>query len=237
MQQNKWVRKRTGFTLIELLVVIAIIAILAAILFPVFARARENARRASCQSNLKQIGLGMMQYSQDYDEKLVPMWNYTGGAATPPLVWWEDNIQPYVRSYQLFICPSQSPPSGYTYGRPPGLPNPLYSSYVLNNVTNPSLDTGQGYIYGVHNGPSVSAGKSLAAIDDVATTISMFDGGVTKEVTVWDRTDIGATAAGVCGATGCVLKRHLEGANFLFFDGHVKFLGRSQPNMWTIKSD
>jgi prepilin-type N-terminal cleavage/methylation domain-containing protein len=62
-------RKRTGFTLIELLVVIAIIAILAAILFPVFARARENARRASCQSNLKQIGLAVYQYTQDYDEK------------------------------------------------------------------------------------------------------------------------------------------------------------------------
>src|SRR5690606_6779733 len=61
---------KRGFTLIELLVVIAIIAILAAILFPVFARARENARRASCQSNLKQIGLGLMQYTQDYDERL-----------------------------------------------------------------------------------------------------------------------------------------------------------------------
>src|SRR5687767_10691477 len=60
--------RKTAFTLIELLVVIAIIALLAAILFPVFARARENARRAGCQSNLKQIGLGIMQYSQDYDE-------------------------------------------------------------------------------------------------------------------------------------------------------------------------
>ena len=66
---------KKAFTLIELLVVIAIIAILAAILFPVFARARENARRASCQSNLKQIGLGLIQYSQDYDEQLTPAWS------------------------------------------------------------------------------------------------------------------------------------------------------------------
>ena len=69
-------RKKFGFTLIELLVVFAIIAILAAILFPVFARARENARRASCQSNLKQIGLGIMQYTQDYDEKMPRMFYY-----------------------------------------------------------------------------------------------------------------------------------------------------------------
>src|SRR5688500_6579567 len=77
---------RNGFTLIELLVVIAIIAILAAILFPVFARARENARRSSCQSNMKQLGLGMMQYTQDYDEKL-PCGVYQGVNGTNGQGW------------------------------------------------------------------------------------------------------------------------------------------------------
>src|SRR4028118_560172 len=106
-----------GFTLIELLVVIAIIAILAAILFPVFARARENARRASCQSNLKQIGLGVMQYIQDYDEKFPPTYVSLDGAAgyTAPAVnttpaanadqGWAQIIQPYMKSTQLLQCP------------------------------------------------------------------------------------------------------------------------------------
>src|SRR4051812_18788683 len=81
-----------GFTLIELLVVIAIIAILAAILFPVFARARENARRAACQSNLKQIMLGIAQYNQDYDERY-PLGSIVVGAS---FVVWPQLIQPYL---------------------------------------------------------------------------------------------------------------------------------------------
>src|SRR5688500_4059572 len=111
-------RKHRGFTLIELLVVIAIIALLAAILFPVFARAREKARRASCQSNLTQIGLGLIQYSQDYDER-VAVWRQavpgyvasTGYPSNPALgeMRWADAIQPYVKSEQLFNCPSQTP--------------------------------------------------------------------------------------------------------------------------------
>ncbi|RYX84905.1 DUF1559 domain-containing protein [bacterium] len=101
---------RSAFTLVELLVVITIIAILAAILFPVFAKARENARRASCQSNLKQIGLGLMQYTQDYDEKLpFPMVGQNsrsnGGDSYSGYVW-QDEIFPYVKSEQIFNCPS-----------------------------------------------------------------------------------------------------------------------------------
>src|SRR5436305_9155163 len=109
--------RRPAFTLIELLVVIAIIAILAAILFPVFAQARESARQTSCLSNTKQLNLGILQYVQDYDEKF-PLWIYdTIGPQrdTPDRPWgpwknehigWDKAIQPYVKNVQIFRCPS-----------------------------------------------------------------------------------------------------------------------------------
>ena len=126
------IQAKKAFTLIELLVVIAIIAILAAILFPVFARARENARRSSCMSNLKQIGLGTLQYTQDYDEKLYPhrfngtpnpLMSVNGGPAATGItgdatgkIFWVSLLQPYVKSYQLFVCPSN--PGGWVGGGP-----------------------------------------------------------------------------------------------------------------------
>src|SRR5688500_13688299 len=103
---------RRGFTLIELLIVISIIALLAAILFPVFSRARESARRASCQSNLKQIGLGIMQYTQDFDEMMPRSCfstasNQCSETSIENVQWkWMDAIYPYVKSEQLFMCPS-----------------------------------------------------------------------------------------------------------------------------------
>src|SRR5450432_2147417 len=95
---------RKGFTLIELLVVIAIIAILAAILFPVFAQAREKARQISCISNLKQLSLATIMYVQDYDE------SYGGGEhdnadGCKSIAWWTDYIQPYIKNTQLKTCP------------------------------------------------------------------------------------------------------------------------------------
>ena len=97
---------RKGFTLIELLVVIAIIAILAAILFPVFARAREKARQASCLSNLKQLSLAWLMYAQDYDEQLCYGWQPSPPTAGGP---WYDTIQPYVNNAELRECPSFLP--------------------------------------------------------------------------------------------------------------------------------
>ncbi|MCC7494190.1 MAG: DUF1559 domain-containing protein [Fimbriimonadaceae bacterium] len=97
-------RGRRAFTLIELLVVIAIIAILAAILFPVFAKAREKARQSSCSSNLKQLGIAVMQYVQDYDEMYPRTWY--GPAAYPGSQNWNTVIAPYIKNTQVFQCPS-----------------------------------------------------------------------------------------------------------------------------------
>jgi prepilin-type N-terminal cleavage/methylation domain-containing protein/prepilin-type processing-associated H-X9-DG protein len=104
--------RRKGFTLIELLVVIAIIAILAAILFPVFAKAREKARQTSCLSNLKQLGLGALMYAQDYDEKFFLSADAYCGTAYEGCWFYKfrdnhDNIYPYVKNDQLIECPSQ----------------------------------------------------------------------------------------------------------------------------------
>ena len=113
--------KNGAFTLIELLVVIAIIAILAAILFPVFATAREKARQVSCLSNMRQVGTAVLQYSQDYDELIVPSQN---GADNVNLVSWPTLIHPYVKNADVFVCPSGD--------ETPRAPDPKY----INNTAN-----------------------------------------------------------------------------------------------------
>jgi prepilin-type N-terminal cleavage/methylation domain-containing protein/prepilin-type processing-associated H-X9-DG protein len=151
-------RKSTGFTLIELLVVIAIIAILAAILFPVFAQAREKARAASCLSNLKQIGLGLMMYAQDYDEVLAGNHQGTpgniqgdqGSAGVTDIGFmdtdptkvsrnWNRDLQPYLKNTQIYICPDAIPrstgPGGATTGfRETTNPLGANGSYKLNGL-------------------------------------------------------------------------------------------------------
>jgi len=116
-KEKEMLRPKRGFTLIELLVVIAIIAILAAILFPVFARARENARKSTCQSNLKQIAQGTLMYVQDYDERFPYLYRYDGPSVTfhpngshgnGYYLDWIDLVYPYVKNEQAFKCPSES---------------------------------------------------------------------------------------------------------------------------------
>lgn len=102
------VRDRRGFTLIELLVVIAIIAILAAILFPVFAKAREKARQTACLSNMKQIGLGMMMYMDDYDGVYPPHYTTNPAGSSGPYSAWPQMVYAYIKNSQIFVCPDRS---------------------------------------------------------------------------------------------------------------------------------
>jgi prepilin-type N-terminal cleavage/methylation domain-containing protein/prepilin-type processing-associated H-X9-DG protein len=138
--------QRSGFTLIELLVVIAIIAILAAILFPVFARAREKARQSSCLSQQKQIALGILMYAQDYDEEMPRQ--YT----TNPTVRWMAYVMPYIKNYQLFTCPSDQ-------------------SYSLDPV-NPGGDETIGIGYSVY----FEYGRSMSLIAKPSQTVLTADG-------------------------------------------------------------
>ncbi|MGQ9731461.1 MAG: DUF1559 family PulG-like putative transporter [Candidatus Zipacnadales bacterium] len=144
---------KKGFTLIELLVVIAIIAILAAILFPVFARAREKARQTNCLSNLKQIGMALMMYGDDYDETLPMSYYYVNGAnSAAGYVQWSGLIGPYVKNWGLFVCNSHKvrgwaptcfttppvyPPPGQTPLRPVNDVQAPRLSYVANELVCP----------------------------------------------------------------------------------------------------
>jgi prepilin-type N-terminal cleavage/methylation domain-containing protein/prepilin-type processing-associated H-X9-DG protein len=211
-------KRRNGFTLIELLVVIAIIAILAAILFPVFARARENARRASCQSNLKQIGLGIMQYSQDYDEKMPPSRNDFPVADTP----WHHLIQPYVKSVQLMKCPSNTSTGNLAStggaGQAPAIPR----SYTANGGDEADAN------FGGDRPMDEDNGVALASLNNPATTLLVMEARNVDEAWTND--------TGSITDTNQTFTNHLQNTNFLFVDGHVKALKPaatgSPINMW-----
>ena len=203
-------RHKKGFTLIELLVVIAIIAILAAILFPVFARARENARRASCMSNLKQIGLGMMMYVQDYDGKyfyrdysnlgpgVISGTGITIYSYWYPVTGYQWILEPYIKNTQLFVCPSNSS---------------NYRSYAYNG----NAATMQ-YTESMIDEPS----KMLAIVDDqFGGGIAYVPGGTTWSSNFCETYNV---PAGTCPADQQFYGRHLDGVNIAFMDGHVKWL-------------
>jgi len=195
MKRSSW----GGFTLIELLVVIAIIAILAAILFPVFAQAREKARAISCLSNLRQLGTAYRMYSQDYDEMILPDYQYQDHARMN-ILWYPDIVYPYVKNAGIFICPDRSfldsPANGSDPGRAwlpkgngPGFQN-LTFSYSGNNSWSccgltpqndyPSLNSPEGF-----SGDSVGRYfpyPTDAQFDQQATYITFFD---SDELQTW----------------------------------------------------
>jgi len=225
-------KRHNAFTLIELLVVIAIIAILAAILFPVFARARENARRSSCQSNLKQIGLGIIQYLQDYDERFPAAFNQgatgvqAGGNGTP--VGWADATQPYLKSTQIFQCPSES-------RGPNSDPNSNgYSDYWYNCMLSQSSPGSNSWNSGISQAALVATSLTVMAGDAGDAQNGGTAGNRSNGYDSQGQVTSGANAAPAAPNSAGSLtvyqngymgggQRHLEGINLLFTDGHVKW--------------
>jgi len=250
-------RTNKGFTLIELLVVIAIIAILAAILFPVFAQVREKARSISCLSNEKQIGLAVISYTQDYDEYLVSGTNGYGGGSG-----WAGQLYPYIKSTAVFHCPDDSTPPG-TIAHP--------SSYALNN--NFAYGTTYASCTGPHGARAIAQlnapAKSVIIFEvagsgnyDVSTELLPVAQGGTLEYCGGSPSGNGTgqpqynlPAISGFAASGAVLTiatgelaglttddvtggfavygnnvdgRHQKGANYVFADGHAKFLKPNQ---------
>jgi len=219
-------QRRTGFTLIELLVVIAIIALLAAILFPVFSRARENARKTSCQNNLKQIGLGFAQYVQDYDETWVvpdrPTGTVTPGVTcrdgASPEDGWEAWLMPYVKSWQLFVCPSNA---NKTYdGRING--GRCRTSYGINlNYFNNTRRNA--WSAGVAESDWARPAETVT-VSDMTAQDSWIGAWNLNPPSNWDDPITTPTTGGTPSTfTNRINQLHLDGSNFLYKDGHVKW--------------
>jgi prepilin-type N-terminal cleavage/methylation domain-containing protein/prepilin-type processing-associated H-X9-DG protein len=229
---------RKAFTLIELLVVVAIISILAAILFPVFTRARENARRTSCASNLKQIGLGMMQYMQDNDG-YYPFFSTSGitgyiapadiaalpGASSTDAKW-SHLIHPYLKSAQVFVCPNRS--GARAMGR-----NVSYGF----NFHHLSYSRSGTAFYIANDAALEYPAETIAIADSRGTGTGPYlqDGeanDTTRELNHGYSLDPRADAAALptghtsssSGLFSVASTRHFDGANIAFADGHVKWL-------------
>jgi prepilin-type N-terminal cleavage/methylation domain-containing protein/prepilin-type processing-associated H-X9-DG protein len=241
-----------GFTLIELLVVIAIIAILAAILFPVFAQAREKARQSTCLSNMRQMAMASRMYLTDYDDTVVPCYLYsrhssagTGARGAPYLQWWTDLLHPYVKNDRLWHCPNWS--AIYDYGRQtfpegegPGLRKLRWSLgcnnwhyWPGNNQNKPAVLLGA---MGV-NRPGLEINSSEAEVQNPADLIMAVDA-VSPEL--WtppqhDWANVKDRVAAPCTGAPCrgdVHLRHSGGFNGFFVDGHVKWMRQSKRENW-----
>ncbi len=200
--------RKNGFTLIELLVVIAIIAILAAILFPVFARAREKARQASCSSNVKQLMLGVLMYVQDYDEKTPIADSHTGGDFN-----WTNFVMPYVKNQQLWYCPSQG------HGTNP-LPLSGCASCGGGGWTNTVMVD--------YNPPNCDFGLAMAKVVAPASTAYLLEN--------WRACQCVTRCSGSLtadqGSWTSMQFPHNEGQNTGYADGHVKWNAQNKGSDW-----
>jgi prepilin-type N-terminal cleavage/methylation domain-containing protein/prepilin-type processing-associated H-X9-DG protein len=224
---------RGGFTLIELLVVIAIIAFLAAILFPVFARARENARRASCQSNLKQLALGWHMYAQDYDGRIVPLDVTTPGGNFGLSKPWAP-LEAYMKNKEVLRCPS----SGLTATKNLNIFTDPYAAEYGMPAWNSAATWSTGYIVVL-----TPAGTILADFVEssqqclVAETSLRQDGNPANRGKESKTTGaVMFLAYDILENTGnydgiAALQRHFDGSNYAFVDGHVKWVKNDKALM------
>jgi len=237
-------RPARAFTLLELLVVVAIIAMLAAILFPAFTQARENARRSTCQSNLKQIAMGATQYSQDWDESTIPAGTSiisTNEAPTVVTPAWGDLLYPYLKNYQVLSDPDLTitaqlvnkitlplvlcikngdsaclPNSGYAYG---------INAWKDTGAATPMF----GPAYGTTSNPWTAQPAQMSAIHR-PSQVAWF---AECNETLMDPQDIGsALAPSISTVAGQVdVQRHLGGFNIAYMDGHVKWTVYTEPDV------
>jgi prepilin-type N-terminal cleavage/methylation domain-containing protein/prepilin-type processing-associated H-X9-DG protein len=198
-----------GFTLIELLVTISIVTILAALLFPVFARVRENTRRTNCASNQKQLALGLRIYVQDHDDIFVP----SGDVFTSP-GGWSERLEPYVKGPQLLQCPSEGTPQ---------------ENFALDYTD---------YYYNLNLGPKSGNSVNDASMEYPTTTIVLGEGtsresdyscsGLGQNECYFSLFSVTVPASAA--------NRHFEGANYAFADGHVKWLPPSAIAASSVKA-
>lgn len=252
-------KRNAGFTLIELLVVIAIIAILAAILFPVFAKARAQARKISCISNEKQLGMGLIMYFQDYDEQPPLVRDCGPGNAyifTPKELVWKDLVAPYIkdggRQYNsgqtytsagpggVYQCPDSTDPwaSTQAWGLGPGQPGDETTRYPRSYAVNSDCgvnEMGPNYSFWP---TSYSTGGSLSVLQTPANDIMV---GETRIVfpdirAIYTSYEVNAQGQPWGGMPESIIKGHGGGfTNFIFFDGHAKTtkaIAALQNDMW-----
>jgi prepilin-type N-terminal cleavage/methylation domain-containing protein/prepilin-type processing-associated H-X9-DG protein len=243
--------RRTGFTLIELLVVIAIIAILAAILFPVFAQAREKARASTCLSNEKQVQLGILQYVQDYDDTF-PLSNYspdgvnwTSASVTTPSsyfghsnqrdTFWSNSTQPYMKNVQIYRCPSAARERSDVFGVSLSAAAGYGHSLTYNGYLTRWPLAGA---YAPASVIMISEGLGKAFMPRYANQFPLAISGSGVWQGQFTPTGAGCTTAWVYGfnvdTTWWV---HSEGSNYGYLDGHVKYVRNPSASSPWASSD